>query len=120
MPTVLVTAPGVTGPHDPRLQPLVDAGWKIRTHRWLGGRPAEEDVVELVQGNDAVIASASERYTPAVIARAATLKHIARWGVGYETVHLPPATHNAAHLTTTQRPHPRALADQTLALMLAG
>ena len=89
MPRVLVTAPGVTGPNDPRLQPLVDAGWQIRTHRWPGGRPAEEDVVELVQGNDAVIASASERYTPGVISRADTLKHIARWGVGYETVDVP-------------------------------
>ena len=83
MPKVLVTAPGVTGPNDPRLQPLVDAGWQIRTHRWPGGRPAEEDVVELVQGNDAVIASASERYTPAVISRADTLKHIADGKVSF-------------------------------------
>ncbi len=56
MPSVLVTAPGVTGPDDPRLQPLRDAGWEIRTHRWPAGRPAEEVVVELVRGNDAVIA----------------------------------------------------------------
>jgi D-3-phosphoglycerate dehydrogenase len=119
MPKVLVTAPGVTGPNDPRLQPLVDAGWQIRTHRWSGGRPAEEDVVELVQGNDAVIASASERYTPAVIERADTLKHIARWGVGYETVDVPAATDNGVLVTTTQGSNHWAVADQAFALMLA-
>jgi len=119
MPKVLVTAPGVTGPSDPRLQPLVEAGWQIRTHRWPGGRPAEEDVVELVQGNDAVIASASERYTPAVIARADTLKHIARWGVGYETVDVPAATDNGVLVTTTQGSNHWAVADQAFTLMLA-
>ena len=119
MPKVLVTAPGVTGPNDPRLQPLVDAGWQIRTHRWPGGRPAEEDVVELVQGNDAVIASASERYTPGVISRADTLKHIARWGVGYETVDVPAATDNGVLVTTTQGSNHWAVADQAFALMLS-
>ncbi len=119
MPSVLVTAPGVSGPNDPRLQLLVDAGWKIRTHRWPGGRPAEEDVVELVQGNDAVIASASERYTPSVIARADTLNHIARWGVGYETVDVPAATDNGVLVTTTQGSNHWAVADQAFALMLS-
>ncbi len=118
MPKVLVTAPGVTGPNDPRLQPLLDAGWQIRTHRWPGGRPPEEDVVELVQGNDAVIASANERYTSSVIARADTLKHIARWGVGYETVDLPAATDNGVLVTTTQGSNHWAVADQAFALML--
>ncbi len=119
MPKVLVTAPGVTGPSDPRLPPLVDAGWQIRTHRWPGGRPPEEDVVELVQGNDAVIASASERYTPSVISRADTLKHIARWGVGYETVDVPAATENGVLVTTTQGSNHWAVADQAFALILA-
>ena len=62
----------------------------MSTHRWPGGRPHEEEVVELVQGNDAVIASASERYTRSVLERADTIKHIARWGVGYETIDVPP------------------------------
>ena len=94
MPSVLVTAAGVTGPDDPRLQPLRDAGWRVRTHRWTNGRPGEEEVVELVQGNDAVIASSAEQYTRSVIQRADTLKHIARWGVGFETVDVSAATDN--------------------------
>jgi D-3-phosphoglycerate dehydrogenase len=119
MPSVLVTAPGVTGPDDPRLQPLRDAGWRIRTHRWTAGRPAEEEVVELVQGNDAVIASSAEQFTRSVIQRADTLKHIARWGVGYETVDVPAATDNGVLVTTTQGSNHWAVADQAFALMLA-
>jgi phosphoglycerate dehydrogenase-like enzyme len=119
MPTVLVTAPGVTGPDDPRLQPFLDAGWRVRTHRWPGGRPPEEEVVELVQGNDAVIASASERYTRSVIERADTLKHIARWGVGYETIDVSAASDNGVVVTTTQGANHWAVADLAFALMLA-
>jgi len=119
MPSVLVTAAGVSGPDDPRLQPFRDAGWRIRTHRWPGGRPAEEDVIELVQGNDAVIASSSERYTRSVLERADTLKHIARWGVGFETVDVRAATDNGVLVSTTQGSNHWAVADQAFALMLA-
>jgi D-3-phosphoglycerate dehydrogenase / 2-oxoglutarate reductase len=119
MPSVLVTAPGVTGPDDPRLQPFRDAGWRIRTHRWPGGRPGEEEVVELVQGNDAVIASSAERYTRSVLERADTLKHVARWGVGFETVDVPAATDNGVLVTTTQGSNHWAVADQAFALMLS-
>ncbi|MGI9149201.1 MAG: hydroxyacid dehydrogenase, partial [Chloroflexota bacterium] len=119
MPSVLVTAPGVTGPDDPRLQPLLDAGWRIRTHRWTGGRPVEAEVVELVQGNDAVIASSTEQYTRSVVERADTLKHIARWGVGFETVDVPAATDNGVLVTTTQGSNHWAVADHAFALMLA-
>src|SRR5438445_7859277 len=119
MPSVLVTAPGVTGPDDPRLQPLRDAGWRIRTHRWSGGRPGEEEVVELVQGNDAVIASAAEQYTRSVIQRADTLKHIARWGVGFETIDVSAATDNGVVVTTTQGANHWAVADLAFGLMLS-
>jgi D-3-phosphoglycerate dehydrogenase len=119
MKRVLVTAPGVSGPDDPRLDPLRHAGWSIRTHRWPGGRPPEEEVLEFVQGNDAVIASSSERYTRSVIERADTLKHIARWGVGFETVDVPAATDNGVLVTTTQGANHWAVADLTFGLMLA-
>ena len=119
MPNVLITAPGVTGPDDPRLAPLRDAGWRIRTHRWPGGRPPEEEVVELVQGHDAVIASAAEQYTRSVIQRADTLKHIARWGVGFETIDVLAATDHGVLVTTTQGSNHWAVADLAFGLMLA-
>jgi len=119
MRNVLITAPGVSGPDDPRLERLRAAGWRIRTHRWPGGRPAEEEVIELVQGNDAVIASAAERYTRAVLERADTLKHIARWGVGYETIDVEAATDLGVVVTTTQGSNHWAVADHAFALLLA-
>lgn len=119
MPSVLITAPSVSGPDDVRLQAFRDAGWQIRTHRWPGGRPPEEDVVELVQGNDAVIASASELYTRSVFERADTLKHVARWGVGFETIDVPAASDNGVLVTTTQGSNHFAVADHAFALMLA-
>src|SRR5260370_27472677 len=119
MPEVLIPAAFVSGPDDPRVEALRAAGWHIRTHRWGGGRPLEEEVVELVQGNDAVIASAAELYTRSVIERADTLKHIARWGVGFETVDVPAATDNGVLVTTTQGANHWAVADQAFALMLA-
>jgi D-3-phosphoglycerate dehydrogenase len=119
MPNVLITAPGVTGPDDPRLEALRKAGWHIRTHRWPAGRPPEEEVVELVQGNDAVIASANEQYTRSVIQRADTLKHIARWGVGYETIDVSAATDLGVVVTTTQGSNHWAVADLAFGLMLA-
>src|SRR3954471_11934104 len=119
MPSVLVTAPGVRGPDDSRLQALRDAGWQIRTHRWPGGRPDEEDVVELVQGNDAVIASAAEQYTRSVLERADTLKHIARWGVGFDQVDVPAATELGVLVTTTQGGNDWGVADHAFALIFA-
>src|SRR5262249_34020040 len=56
MPKVLITAPGARGDDDPRLKALREAGWDVKTYRWQGGRPDDEEVVELVQGYDAVIA----------------------------------------------------------------
>jgi D-3-phosphoglycerate dehydrogenase len=119
MPKVLITAPGSRGDDDPRFQPLRDAGWEVKTHRWPAGRPDEEEVVELVQGYDAVIASSNERYTRTVLERADTVKHIARWGVGYETVDVPAASDNGVLVTTTQGSNHWAVADHAWALMLA-
>jgi D-3-phosphoglycerate dehydrogenase / 2-oxoglutarate reductase len=96
-----------------------DAGWEIRTHRWTGGRPGEEEVVELVQGNDAVIASSAEQYTRSVLERADTLKHVARWGVGFETVDVPAATDAGVLVTTTQGANHWAVADHAFTLMLS-
>jgi phosphoglycerate dehydrogenase-like enzyme len=73
----------------------------------------------LVQGNDAVIASAAEQYTRSVIERADTLKHIARWGVGYETVDVPAASAIGVLVTTTLGSNHWGVAQLAFALMLA-
>ena len=61
-----------------------------------------EQLLELVQGHDAVIAS-SEPYTRAVLEGADTLKHVARWGVGFDQVDVPAATELGVLVTTTVR-----------------
>jgi D-3-phosphoglycerate dehydrogenase / 2-oxoglutarate reductase len=118
MPEVLVTAPAVTGADDPRLQPLVDAGWHVRTHRWPAGRPTDDELLALLGTADCVIASSNERYTRPVIEQATALKHIARWGVGFETIDLQAATDHGVLVTTTQGSNHWAVADHAFALML--
>lgn len=117
MPKVLVTQPSVTGPDDPRLEALHAAGWEI-THEPSGARANPEQLLELVQGHDAVIAS-SEPYTRAVIEGADTLKHIARWGVGFDQVDVPTATELGVLVTTTQGANDWGVADHAFALIFA-
>lgn len=117
MPKVLVTQPSVTGVDDPRLESLHAAGWEI-TYEPSGARAKPEQLLELVQGHDAVIAS-SEPYTRAVIEGADTLKHIARWGVGFDQVDVPTATANGVLVTTTQGANDWGVADHAFALIFA-
>jgi phosphoglycerate dehydrogenase-like enzyme len=117
MPKLLVTQPSVTGPDDPRLEAIHAAGWEI-TYEPTGARATPEQLLELVQGHDAVIAS-SEPYTRAVIEGADTLKHIARWGVGYDQVDVPTATRNGVLVTTTQGANDWGVADHAFALIFA-
>jgi D-3-phosphoglycerate dehydrogenase len=117
MPKVLVTQPSVTGPDDPRLEALHAAGWEI-TYEPTGARATPEQLLELVHGHDAVIAS-SEPYTRAVIEGADTLKHIARWGVGFDQVDVPAATEQGVLVTTTQGANDWGVADHAFALIFA-
>jgi D-3-phosphoglycerate dehydrogenase len=54
-----------------------------------------------------------------VLGRADTLKHIARWGVGYETIDVAAATDLGVVVTTTQGSNHWAVADLAFGLMLA-
>ena len=117
MPKVLVTQPSVTGPDDPRLAALHEAGWEVR-HEPSGARATPEELLELVQGHDAVFAS-SETYTRTVLERADTLKHVARWGVGFDQVDIPAATELGVLVTTTQGANDWGVADHAFALIFA-
>ncbi len=117
MPRIVVTQPSVTGVDDPRLAPLHQAGWSV-VHEPSGAFATPEQLLEIVQGADAVIAS-SEPYTRMVLERADTLKHVARWGVGYDQVDVPAATELGVLVTTTQGANDWGVADHAFALMLA-
>jgi D-3-phosphoglycerate dehydrogenase len=117
MPKVLVTQPSVTGVDDPKLEALRAAGWEIR-YEPTGARARPDELLELVQGHDAVIAS-SETYTRTVIEKADTLKHIARWGVGFDQVDVPAATENGVLVTTTVGANDWGVADHAFALIFS-
>ncbi|MDP8924601.1 MAG: phosphoglycerate dehydrogenase [Chloroflexota bacterium] len=117
MPKIVVTQPSVTGVDDPRLTPLHEAGWSV-AHEPSGAFASPEQLLEIVQGADAVIAS-SEPYTRMVLERADTLKHVARWGVGFDQVDVPAATELGVLVTTTQGANDWGVADHAFALMLA-
>ena len=117
MPKVLVTQPSVTGPDDPRLEALHAAGWEIN-HVPSGAWATAEELLELVQGHDAVIAS-SEPYTRAVLTGADTLKHVARWGVGFDQVDVPAATELGVLVTTTVGANDWGVADHAFALIFS-
>ena len=115
MPKIVVTQPSVTGVDDPRLTPLHQAGWSV-VHEPSGAFATPEQLLEIVQGADAVIAS-SEPYTRTVLERADTLKHVARWGVGYDQVDVLAATELGVLVTTTQGANDWGVADHAFALM---
>jgi len=117
MPKLLVTQPSVTGVDDPHLEVLRANGWEIR-YEPSGARATPEELLELVQGHDAVIAS-SEKYTRAVLEGADTLKHVARWGVGFDQVDVPTATELGILVTTTVGANDWGVADHAFALMFA-
>jgi D-3-phosphoglycerate dehydrogenase / 2-oxoglutarate reductase len=117
MPKVLVTQPSVTGVDDPRLEALHAAGWEIR-YEPAGARMKPDELLELVQGHDAVIAS-SEPYTRAVLEGADTLKHVARWGVGFDQVDVPAATELGILVTTTVGANDWGVADHAFALIFS-
>jgi phosphoglycerate dehydrogenase-like enzyme len=117
MPKLLVTQPSVTGVDDPHLEVLRAAGWEIR-YEPSGARATPDELLEMVQGHDAVIAS-SEKYTRAVLEGADTLKHVARWGVGFDQVDVPAATELGILVTTTVGANDWGVADHAFALMFA-
>jgi lactate dehydrogenase-like 2-hydroxyacid dehydrogenase len=87
------------------------------------GKPGpfqESNLPTLLRGADAVLAGL-DRYSAAVLAtpEAASLKVIARWGVGYDRVDLSAATANGIVVTYTPGLLDEAVADYTFALLLS-
>ena len=117
MPSVVITFPTFAGKGPSALGLLEAAGCTVR-HEPEAHRAGEEELIEILQGHDAVIA-AGEPYTREVLTRADTLKHVARWGVGFDLVDVPAATELGVLVTTTQGANDWGVADHALGLMLA-
>jgi len=116
---VLITASGaeVSGEQAQRL--LRDSGCELVFVTGAGPFGGNE-LLGLLEGKDAALASL-DGYSAEVLAApaAASLKIVARWGVGYDRVDLAAATQNGIVVTYTPGLLDEAVADYTFALLLA-
>ncbi len=117
MPHALILTPVFTTRDDTPTEKLKAAGWTVR--HVPGGTHASEDelIALLAEGVDATIAG-GEPYTRRVLEAVPRLKHVARWGVGFDQVDVPAATELGVLVTTTQGANDWGVADHAVALML--
>ena len=82
---------------------------------------AGNELIGLLAGVDAVIAGAGDHYTNAVLAAptSSRLKIISRWGVGYDAIDVAAATARGILVAYTPGMTDNAVADYTMALLLA-
>ncbi len=116
MPTALITLPYfITRDPSPR-EKLEAAGWTVREVQ--DAMHSDEDrLIGLLEGVDATVAG-GEPYTRRVLQAATSLKHVARWGVGFDRVDLEAAADEGVLVTTTQGANDWGVADHAVALML--
>lgn len=116
---ILITAPAISETGQHTLEPLRKAGCALILSNQTGPMNSEE-LSTLLPDCDAVLASV-EPYFAALLAAPVTakLKIISRWGVGYDAVDLAAATASGIVVTNTPGLLDEAVADYTLALLLA-
>ena len=116
---VLITADTTKVVGEQSLQWLRSAGCEI-IFPPKSGSLKDDELLAALAGMDAVYASHDAYSAPTLASPAAgQLKIIARWGVGYDSVDLPAATHNGIVVTYTPGILDDAVADYTFALLLS-
>jgi phosphoglycerate dehydrogenase-like enzyme len=116
---ILITASGVGHAGEQAQALLRQAGCQLVFPPKLGPLRAAE-LFPLLKGIDAVIASLDEFSAPVLSSQnGARLKIIARWGVGFDSVDLVAATRSGIVVTYTPGLLDEAVAEYTLALLLA-
>ncbi len=121
MPTVLITPEALREQPGPHVDLLRSAGFDVRYPRnpqFARGRDDQPATVAELAEIDATLAS-SEHYSRAVLSQLPRLRVIARTGVGYDRVDVGAATELGVVLTITPNSNHEAVAELTLALMLA-
>ena len=117
---VLVTlsfSPDMITGFDGCVRMLTDKGFDVEVDARCRSLRTDE-LIPALSGVYAHVASA-EQFTEAVMAAAPELKIISRMGVGYDAVDLPAATRRGIALTITPGANADAVAEYTVALMLA-
>ena len=121
MPTVLIVPPPLHAESAPHVPLLIEAGFEIRYPKNLRlgrGGCDEEETIEELRGAHGVIAG-GEFYTENVLENLQELRVIARAGVGFDRVDVAAATRRRIPVTITPTANHDAVAEHTLALLLA-
>ena len=98
-------------------QTLLEAGWEV-VHSPKAGPLTEDELIPLLQGCDAVVAS-SDIYNAKVFAACPQLKIVSRCGVGTDSVDFDDAKKYGVRVANTPGMMTTAVADYTFALMLS-
>ena len=97
-------------------RPLLEAGFEV-VDSPREGPFSEEELIPLLRGCSAVIASMDE-YTERVFEECPELKVVSRWGTGVDSVDIDAATRHRVLVTNTPGLLADAVADMTFGLMI--
>jgi phosphoglycerate dehydrogenase-like enzyme len=109
-------------PDAPYTRLLLDAGFQVvypRNPQLARGLGGESETIAELAGIQAVLAGGGEPYTERVFAALPELRVVARAGVGYDRVDVQAATRHGVVVTITPTANHEAVAEHTLALLLA-
>ena len=121
MPTVLIGTKREVAETEPHVKLLQENGFEVRVvndQRFALGLTSDEEVIDVLQGASAVIASGT-RYTAKVLENLRDLRVVARSGVGFDRVDIDAATANSVVVTITPNSNHEAVAEHAMALILA-
>ena len=116
MATIAVTVRAITASNQHNLKQLIDAGHEIRLVPCLPTIPKAE-LAKNLAGAYAVIAG-SEPYTGEVFDLVPGLRHVARFGVGFDAIDTKAATARGIAVSITPGSNASAVADLAFGLLL--
>ena len=115
--TTVLCALGATRPADDSwVRALEEAGCAVRFAQTSPSTPTSV-VIRLLEGCAAVVAG-GEPYAADVLAASPDLRHVARFGVGFDAVDLAAATAYGVVVTTTPGTNDWAVADHAIGLII--
>jgi D-3-phosphoglycerate dehydrogenase / 2-oxoglutarate reductase len=116
-PTVVVTYPGFDAGDEKTAGALEAAGFNIRLEPKFFDRSPEETRLIMADAIAGIVST--DPFTAEVLGGCPQLRVLARVGVGIDTIDLPAATAAGIAVTITPDTNTAAVADHTIALMLA-